>query len=236
MFTDQASYDIRCEWGPTGVEALAGSFTYIIVDVLSFSTCVAIATQRRSFIIPCAEKGLAAQEMARRHDALLAAPRGEGYSLSPDSWQSAPPDLRVVLPSPNGAVLSLKAAGHGHVLAGCLRNRTAVAAHAAALGGPIAIIPAGERWKDGTLRPSLEDLVGAGAIIALLPGKRSPEAMMAESAWKSVEHDLSSTIRLCSSGRELIERGFAEDLEQAAKLDEDKVAPQLIDGMFRAVD
>ena len=59
----------------------------------------------------------------------------------------------LVLPSPNGATISLEANCRGYVLAGCLRNRSAVASRAAALGGPFGIIAAGERWSDGTLRP-----------------------------------------------------------------------------------
>jgi 2-phosphosulfolactate phosphatase len=39
-------------------------------------------------------------------------------------------------------------------------------------------------------------------------------------------------LRSCSSGRELVERGFAEDVLMAAELDVDAVAPELIEGKF----
>jgi 2-phosphosulfolactate phosphatase len=235
-FTDQSSFDVRCEWGPCGVEALADCRTFIIVDVLSFCTCVALAADRDITILPYPARDGGAAAFAANRRALLAGPRGAGYSLSPSSLTGAPRGTRLVLPSPNGAAISLQAGSHGHVLAGCLRNRASVAARAAALGGPIAVIPAGELWDDGTLRPSLEDLLGAGAIAAMLPGARSPETVAAIASFESESSRLLDALLSCSSGRELVERGFAEDIRLAAELDVDTVAPELVDSEFRPRD
>jgi 2-phosphosulfolactate phosphatase len=232
-FTDQSSFDVRCEWGPHSVAALADCRTFIIVDVLSFCTCVAMAADRGVTILPYPARDGGAAAFAQEQRALLAGPRGAGYSLSPSSLTGAPRGTRLVLPSPNGAALSLQAGSHGSVLAGCLRNRSSVAARAAALGGPIAIIPAGELWDDGTLRPSLEDLLGAGAIGSMLPGTRSPETVAAIATFESVSSHLLDSLLACSSGRELVERGFAEDVRLAAELDVDAVAPELVDSEFR---
>jgi 2-phosphosulfolactate phosphatase len=139
-FTDQSSFDVRLEWGPRGVAALADCRTFIIVDVLSFCTCVAMAAERDITIFPHPARDVGAAEFAERQRALLAGPRGAGYSLSPASLTGAPRGTRLVLPSPNGAAISLEAGSHGHVLAGCLRNRSSVCARAAALGGPFGII------------------------------------------------------------------------------------------------
>ena len=47
MFYDQSEFDIRQEWGLRGVEVLAPiSDVVIVVDVLSFSTCVDVAVGR----------------------------------------------------------------------------------------------------------------------------------------------------------------------------------------------
>jgi len=86
------------------------------------------------------------------------------------------------LPSPNGAELSLLS-GDVPLIAGSLRNAAAVAKIAMQIGKRISVVPAGERWEDKSLRPSFEDLVGAGAIISMLKGTRSPEATAAANAF-----------------------------------------------------
>jgi 2-phosphosulfolactate phosphatase len=234
-FTSQSAFDVRCEWGPQGVAALQDCRTFIVVDVLSFSTCVAVAAARGVEVVPCRFKNREAADLADRLQASLAGPRGQRYSLSPVSLASAPPGLLLVLPSPNGATVCLEAAARGRVLAGCLRNRFAVATRAIALGGPFGIVPAGERWSDGTLRPSFEDLVATGAIAARLPGTRSPEAAAAVAVFEATSSHLKESLLSCSSGRELVERGFSDDVLMAAELDVEAVAPELIDGKFTVV-
>jgi 2-phosphosulfolactate phosphatase len=102
------------------------------------------------------------------------------------------------------------------------------------LGGPYGIIPAGERWRNGTLRPAFEDLLGAGAIAAQLPGTRSPEAAAAIAIFGSVSNSILDVLVSCSSGRELVARGFLEDVQLAAQLDAEILTPELIDGAFVA--
>lgn len=234
-FTDQKAFDVRCEWGTAGVEALAHCRTFIVIDVFSFSTCVAVAVERGATVLPYYYNDSSATAFAASHQALLAGPRGHTYSLSPRSFLQAPPGTRIVLPSRNGATISLAASRYGNVLAGCFRNRATVCARATALGGPFAVIPGGERWKhDSTLRPALEDLLAAGAMIAMLPGTRSPEAAAAASAFESMRHDLDSSLASCSSGRELAQSGFADDIPVAAALDTAQIAPELLHGMFTA--
>src|SRR3954467_13899339 len=122
-FTSQSAFDVRCEWGSQAVAALEACRTFIVVDVLSFSTCVAVAAARGVEVVPCRYRDREAAELADRLQASLAGPRGGGYSLSPASLVSAPRGMLLVLPSHNGATVCLEAAARGHVLAGCLRNR-----------------------------------------------------------------------------------------------------------------
>lgn len=78
----------------------------------------------------------------------------------------------------------MEAASQAVVFAGCLRNATATAQAAQAKGERVSVIAAGERWEDDdSLRPCLEDWVGAGAIVHQLMGPRSSDARAAEAAF-----------------------------------------------------
>ncbi len=235
MYFDQQAYNVRCDWGEQGVSVLAPiSDVVIIVDVLSFSTSVDIAVGRGASVYPYLWKDDRAAIFAESLKAELAdAERTKGkLSLSPASLLNIQPGIRIVLPSPNGATLSL-AARPATVLAGCLRNARAVAVAALKLGTNIAVIPAGERWKaDQSLRPAYEDLIGAGAIISVLNGNQSPEANAAAAAFKEVKTDLLENLRQCSSGKELIERGYADDVQLASQLNVSDSVPILMDGAF----
>ncbi len=207
----------------------------VIVDVLSFSTAVSVACTRGAIVLPHSFDEAAAAELAARHGATLAVRREEAsaehpLSLSPVSMLQARPGERIVLPSPNGAPLSLAAATAGvTVVAGCLRNAGAVADHAA--DRRVAVIAAGERWPDGSLRPAVEDLLGAGAIIAAVGGRRSAEAEVAAAVAAA---DPAPLVRDSISGRELVERGAAADVDLAVAVDADQAVPVLADGAYVA--
>jgi 2-phosphosulfolactate phosphatase len=193
----------------------------IVVDVLSFTTCVDVAVSRGAAILPYPWNDASAVEFARAQGAELAGSRGgPGYSLSPVSYLEAPAGLRCVLPSPNGAEAALAVAPTAPVLlAGSLRNAGAVAEAALRLGRRFNVIPAGERWPDGSLRPALEDWLGAGAILHGLPGSRSPEAAAAVALFDRHRAILAETLAACCSGRELVERGYENDVFLAGQLD-----------------
>lgn len=227
----QSAWACRCEWGEAGVSALAPADVIIVVDVLSFMTCVDIAVSRGAAILPHPWihphpwKAPDAIEFARAHQAELAGKRRHArYSLAPESYLDAPEGLRCVLPSPNGAQVTLAAAHTGSVvLAGSLRNARAVAER---LGRTFNVIPAGERWADGSLRPALEDWLGAGAILRWLPGSRSAEAETAVAAFERHRDHLVDVLDRCGSGRELHERGHERDKVIAADLDVSSCVPR----------
>jgi 2-phosphosulfolactate phosphatase len=236
MTFDQADFDIRCEWGERGVAVLAPiSDALIIVDVMSFSTCVSIAVVRGATVFPYRWGDDSRFTYARSVNAELAGSRGKSrFSLSPASMMELSQGDRIVLPSPNGSSLTLST-GPTPTLAGCLRNSQAVARAAGKFGRRISVIPAGEKWReDNTLRPAYEDLLGAGAIIRHLEGTRSPEARLAEQAFLGAQEDLLGHLRECASGKELREKGFEEDIALLAELDVDGCAPIFKDGAYQA--
>ena len=231
---------VACEWGFAGVEAWASKAkAFVIVDVLSFSTAVSVAVDCGASVVPFpyGDWDAAAAKAAAR-GAVLASPKralGGQLSLSPSSLRNLAPDTRLLLPSPNGSRLSL-ATGAVPTFCGSLRNAAAVAqaARVAAGEGPVVVIAAGERWPDQSLRPAIEDWLGAGAVIDALDGVETPEATLARIAYSTVGRRLGPLLRESISGRELIDRGFGADVEVALEVESSNVAPILSDGEYVA--
>ena len=115
---------------------------------------------------------------------------------------------------------------------GGLRNRTATA-RACASFGRILVVACGERWPDGSLRPALEDLVGAGGIVAALArADASPEARAAALAYAALGADRRAALGDCASAREFVERGFAADVAPCLDKDASSVAARLVQDCF----
>jgi 2-phosphosulfolactate phosphatase len=256
----QLDATVRMDWSLPGAEAVgADAAIAVVVDVLSFTTTLTVAVDAGLEVYPFRWKDASAREFASEHDAVLAVGRFEArdadpsegaVSLSPASLQAAAGLERIVLPSPNGSTLALALASGGATVVGAaLRNRFAVARWitdllAAAAPDPtsgtsppaIAVIAAGERWPDGSLRPAVEDLWGAGAVIAALSelgiGGQSPEAWTAEAAFRGVEESLAAELADCASGQELAMVGFGDDVAIAAELDSSNCVPVLIGERF----
>jgi 2-phosphosulfolactate phosphatase len=233
----QAPHGVRFDWGPAGAERLApASACLVIVDVLSFSTAVTVAVQAGIRVFPYPRHDGAAAAFARRHRAV---------SLSPAMLRRAPFTPRLVLPSPNGSAIAAAAAtpsSRTDVLAASLRNVTATSRWLVGHGRgtpdhPVTVIAAGERWPDGSLRPALEDLLGAGAVIAALAragaGPLSPEAAAARSCYETTPA-VAAALAGSASGRELSQHGGAADIAIAAEIDSCGVAAVLAAAAFEA--
>jgi 2-phosphosulfolactate phosphatase len=231
----QDDYDVRFEWGPDGVAAHApGSAAVVIVDVLRFSTAVDAAVARGIAVYPTPRHDEGARTLAAAVGARLAeVSEPSGPSLSPLSFAGLEGGSAVVLPSPNGSACAALAAESGAVVAaGCLRNADALSAWLAGRR-PVSVIACGERWPGGSLRPCLEDLLGAGAVLAGLDGARSPEAEAAVAAWSAARaHDLARLLADCASGRELVGKGRGADVAYASALDASRCVPVLSNGCF----
>jgi 2-phosphosulfolactate phosphatase len=235
----QRAHRVRLEWGREGAALLAEECAVVVVvDVLSFSTAVDVAVGRGAAVLPQRYADpAAARAEADARGLQPAGPRsGSGPSLRPSSLVDLPSGTRLALPSPNGATLCAAVAATGTLLlAGCLRNASAVAAAALEIGGPIGLVPAGERWSDGTLRVAVEDAVGAGAIAAALPSaERSPEADLAAAQFAAARaRGLREVLAATATGCELVADGYGLDVDLAAALDASPVAPRLVDGLLQ---
>ena len=95
MYFDQRDFDIKCEWGLPGIERLSPySDVIIIVDVLSFSTCVDVAVKNGALVYPYRWRDGTAEAFAASIGGALARSRRQaqgGYSLSPVSLLVFPP-------------------------------------------------------------------------------------------------------------------------------------------------
>ena len=248
----QDGHQVRFDWGTAGADAVCGGSTIVaVVDVLSFTTTVTVAVAHGIAVRPYRWGDASAADVARHHDAVLAVGRSQAtdpgqLSLSPATVAGSSGVRRLVLPSPNGATVADRLAGRDATVIGvCLRNARAAAAWTRRRlrdqpDAVVAVIGAGERWPDGSLRPAAEDLWGAGAYLSHLAGhgtghrtgSMSPEAQTATAAYAHAVGRLPDLLRDCASGRELIRNGHPEDVAIATECDVSAVVPVLTDGWF----
>lgn len=228
------AFAYRLGWGHDGLALLAPECDVIVVvDVFGFCSAVSIATEAGATVEP-----------VRSADPAT----GGEESPSPTELLATAPGTRVVLASPDGSELALDALALGvpFVLAGCFRNASATARRAGILahGSTIGVVAAGERSHrpDGSLRPAVEDLLAAGAILhALDPAgslsapRGDPDARAARAAYLDARPLLTDTLSATASGHDLYARGTDREIALAASLDVAAVAAQLIDGVFVAV-
>ncbi|MFH5230411.1 2-phosphosulfolactate phosphatase [Antrihabitans spumae] len=237
----QLPYAVRFDWGSSGASAIGGDAgVAVVVDVLSFTTTLSVAADQGIEVLPYRWNDNSAAQYAADNQAALAVGRneaaGDAVSLSPATVRSANGLERLVLPSPNGSAIAHSlAASSGVCIGAALRSASAVAEWISKKhrdGTALSVIAAGERWPDGTLRPAVEDLFGAGALLAELVARRpdlalSPEAEIAAAAWHSVSDRLGTVLAQCASGRELSAAGYASDVAVAAEVNESKSVPVL---------
>jgi 2-phosphosulfolactate phosphatase len=243
----QGAHALRHDWAAPGADAVAaGCDVAVVVDVLSFTTTLSVAADAGIAVLPYRWGDDTAGGFARERGATLAVSRSAAtagqISLSPSSVRTAARrPSRLVLPSPNGSTIAHRLASSGATVVGvCLRNTTAAAAWISATHRPgaasIAVVSAGERWPDGSLRPCVEDWWGAGALFAALRARGwqdlSPEAAAAEAAYLGVRHHLPAALHACASGQELAAAGFSDDVDVAGEVDASSSVPVLVAGAF----
>ncbi|MEU4289818.1 2-phosphosulfolactate phosphatase [Kribbella sp. NPDC026596] len=240
----QDGFRVGFDWGPVGAEVVGGNLV-AVVDVLSFTTAVTVAVDHGIDVYPYRWRDATAVAYAKQYDAVLAVGRSEAgtgdVSLSPMTIRRAVGLSRLVLPSPNGSTIAKQLSdGGATVIAVSLRNRVAAAEWVREQltehpGAKVVAIAAGERWKDGSLRPAVEDLWGAGGFLSALQlDDMSPETRAAMAAYDAVADELPTLLHECAGGRELTQYGYPEDVAIAAEVDESRSVPVLRDGRMFA--
>lgn len=140
------------------------------------------------------------------------------------------------------AALARAAAETGaHVVAGGLRNAAAVAAHvlevqrSRAERTSISVLAAGE-IDDAGARFAVEDLLGAGAVVAALGDlgidHASPDAAVAGEGFRALGGAVRHLLTASGGGRALAADGGREAVLAAAARDAASVVPVLRDGIF----
>jgi 2-phosphosulfolactate phosphatase len=107
---NQFSFKVNLGWGINGIKKYFNiTDLFIIVDVLSFSTCVDIAVNNGAGILPYKWKNESAVDYAKSKNSECASLHRSKteYSLSPASLLNIKAGTNFVLPSPNGSELSL---------------------------------------------------------------------------------------------------------------------------------
>ena len=208
---DQSRYQVRLEWGVSGLDRLAASDVVVVVDVLSFSTRVA--------------DRVAAGETVRLAD-IMAAPRG-----TPDASVNGAAVAHHA--HEQGAVAQAVAEA---VLAAQVQRgaRTSVAVIAAGELPPAS----DDGSRDPAVRFAVEDLLGAGAVIDALArlglDHSSPEAAAACESFRGLSGAVRHLLTASGSGQELAEAGRRDEVLHAAQANAVASVPVLRDGVFVA--
>jgi 2-phosphosulfolactate phosphatase len=234
---------VHVEWGAIGAKLAASRGDIVaIVDVLSFSTSVIVVLANGATALSYSnqeiqEQGGREKVEIRLNAQIISRDRASTesrFSLSPVSLKTVTPNDRIVLTSINGAHCVASASKSPIVIIGALINRRATAEAITRLlhlneAIRCTLVACGELWssilpdQEG-MRPSIEDLIGAGAIAEALSSEfpLSMEAQNAVQIFNSNRDDLFHVLSSSISGRQLISRQFEGDVELASDLDSER--------------
>lgn len=238
---NQSPYQCRMDWGERGtIEASNRRDIIVVVDILSFSTTITGAVHHGAIVYPFPKVG-DIKKFGELVDAEVCLGRVEAQvagapSLSATSFNESHKGKRFVLSSRNGATCVKASKQDTNILIGSFLNVSSVANVVNKIQKEtnlnVTVIACGERWRNTNdesreLRPSIEDYLGAGAILEKLNGTKSPEAKVCIGAFQNAKSNLSELINDSSSGRELIDMGYPEDVNFSCQVDLFKDVPIL---------
>lgn len=240
---------VKLDWGTEGLEfALKNKDIVVIVDAIRFSSAVVTAVANGFTIYPVSdfEKG---KKLAKSIGAELSGKSGKAkYSLSPASFLKKAENKEIVLCSPNGARCSEMVKDNIGAV-GSFLNAKAVGKWATKTAKEkkcdVTLIAAGEQrviesggavYVEETPNKvfAIEDYLGCGAIISYIDLDKSSEAEVCELAFKASKHKLRDLLMNSISGKYLIQKNLAQDVEDVAKLNYYDVVPKISDGKIKS--
>ena len=229
---------------PSAPDTLALSHRVVVViDILRATSVIVHAMSQGAMeVIPVktVEEALRMAKTFPLNTTLLGGERGsrkiEGFDLgnSPREYQGERVrGKRLILTTTNGTK-AFHAVSHGKkVLVGSFLNISAVAEKCFRLGHDLLIYPSGD---EGDF--SLEDGVCGGMLIdrIIKKGRKSlPLTDAAHSAhilFQRFEANLVESFYLSQHGRDLVDRGFEEDLPYCAQVDTTDLVPVFKEGVI----
>ncbi|MDE0545289.1 2-phosphosulfolactate phosphatase [Microbacterium sp. C7(2022)] len=223
---DQSTYQVRFDWGLSGLERLAPADIVVVVDVLNFSTHVIAEFESGREVVPDAATaapgfdGAPIAALAGRSDGtvLLATHRNCGAV--------AREVMRVQTERGTRTSVAVIAAGERDGLDDALVERDGLEAAAGAFA----------HGQSGAVRFAVEDFLGAGAVIAALGDLGidhcSPEAVAAAEAHRALRGATRHLLSASGTGRQLAAAGQGHALAAALAAGESAVVPRLRAGTF----
>jgi 2-phosphosulfolactate phosphatase len=199
---------------------LAGSVA-VVFDVLrATSTLIAALSHGAAGVWPVRTIEEARALKAARPAALLGGERKgeriEGFDLgnSPLEYGEAVRGREIISTTTNGTI-ALRAAGHASsVLAAGLVNNGAVAAHLNARPDRDILLVCAGTFREA----AVEDILAAGMLIALLPGRDlTDSAQLALALYRQEEHALDAALRRGKNGRALLAKGREPEVDWCAR-------------------
>ncbi|MBM4279001.1 MAG: 2-phosphosulfolactate phosphatase [Deltaproteobacteria bacterium] len=226
------------------VPSLVSTKAIVVIDVLRATSVITHAVSRGILeIIPVAtvEEAFEMVKHFPHNTALLGGERGsrkiEGFDLgnSPREYIAEKvKGKRLILTTTNGTKAFHSVSSGKEVMAGSFFNIAAIARRCLDLGHDLLIFPSGDEG-----RFSLEDTVCGGMLIdRILAEVRTPVVLRdaSQSAlilYQRFKENLIEAFRLSTHGRDLMERGFEEDLAYCAQVDITDIVPIFREGVIR---
>lgn len=227
---------VFASWRNVDPRALAGH-EVVLVDVLRATTTIAAAVARGARVVPAGSLADAKRLAKKAGKGALLAGERDGRTIRGFALGNSPAQIGglgtlsgrvLVLTTTNGTQAMPAAKRAARVHASAMVNASATARELAG-AAEVSFVCAGR--SNGA--PALEDLVGAGAVIAALGEARLMDAArIARDLFLAAKADLHGALRESDGGKHLLELGAADDVRACAALDSLEVAPVLVRGAF----